>query len=347
MEYRSLGTTDLKVSIIGLGTMTFGEQNSEQEAHAQLDYAVDHGVNLIDCAEMYPVPPRAETQGRTEAYIGSWLKARGRRDDVIVATKVVGPSRGFPWIREGRTRLTKAHVIEACEGSLRRLNTDVIDLYQLHWPDRRTNYFGSRSFKVSPDEEATPLQESLEGLQVLVEQGKVRHVGLSNETPWGLHHCLRLHAEQGLPRVQAIQNPYNLLNRLLEVGLAEMMYREQVGLLAYSPLAMGVLSGKYRGGTAFPDDARLTLFNRFQRYQRPAAWAASEAYVTLAREHGLDPAQMALAFINQQPWVSSNLIGATTMGQLRSNIASAQITLSSDLLREIGRIFGQYPNPAP
>jgi aryl-alcohol dehydrogenase-like predicted oxidoreductase len=344
MKYRTLGRTGLKVSAIGLGTMTWGEQNSEAQAHEQLDYALAQGVNFIDTAEMYPVPPRAETQGRTEAYIGSWLRKRNNRAQVVLATKITGPG-DFPYLRGG-ARLDRKSVLAACETSLARLQTDYVDLYQIHWPERNTNYFGKLNYTPRDDSRATPIEETLGALAELVRQGKARQVGISNETPWGAAEYLRLHREQDLPRIVSIQNPYNLLNRSFEIGLAEFAHREQVGLLAYSPLAFGVLSGKYLGG-ARPAAARLTLFSRFQRYTGAQAEAATRDYVALARKHGLDPAQMALAFINSRPFVASTLVGATTLEQLRSNIASVALTLSKEVTDGIEAIHRQFPNPCP
>ncbi len=346
MEYRTLGTTGIDVSVICLGTMTWGEQNSEDEAHEQLDYALAHGINFIDTAEMYPVPPKAETQGKTERYIGSWLSARGNRDKVILATKVTGRSDGFTYLGRGETRLSREHILAAVEGSLERLQTDYIDLLQLHWPDRSTNFFGQLGYKHQEPDDSIPLEESLTALQECVESGKVRYIGLSNETPWGVMHCLHLAQAKGLPRVMSVQNPYNLLNRTYEVGLAEVSIREQCGLLAYSPLAFGVLSGKYADGKK-PEGARLTLFERFQRYTSSLANQQTDKYVTLARQHGLDPAQMALAYVNTRPFVTSNIIGATTMQQLRDNVASIDLTLSDDVLEGIETIHSEHHNPCP
>ncbi|HHM06132.1 MAG TPA: NADP(H)-dependent aldo-keto reductase [Gammaproteobacteria bacterium] len=345
MEYHSLGRTDLKVSALCLGTMTFGEQNSESEAHAQLDYARAAGVNFIDAAEMYPVPPRAETFGATEAIIGRWLKKRGGRDRLVLATKVTGRASDLNYIRRG-PRLSRAHILAAVDGSLARLQTDYIDLYQLHWPDRRTNCFGRLGYEHDPQDQAVPLAESLQTLAELVRTGKVRHIGLSNETPWGVAEALRLSDRLGLPRVVSIQNPYSLLNRSFEVGLAEMAIRENVGLLPYSPLGFGTLSGKYLGG-ARPAGARLSRYARFSRYTKPRGQAAAEAYVQLARRHGLDPAQMALAFVTSRPFVTSTLIGATTLDQLKSNIASTALTLPPTVLAGIDEIHHNNPNPCP
>lgn len=343
MQKRPLGQTGIEVTRLCLGTMTFGEQNSETEAHEQLDRAVDFGINFIDTAEMYPVPPKGETQGRTEAYIGTWLKARGKRDDLIIATKAAGP--GMEHIRGG-PRLTRDHLHKAIDDSLSRLQTDYVDLYQLHWPDRNTNFFGKLGYQPDPEEDATPLAETLTALKELVDAGKVRAIGLSNETPWGVMHCLRLADTLGVPRVASIQNPYNLLNRSFEVGLAEIAHREQVGLLAYSPLAFGVLSGKYLNG-AQPPKGRLTLFERFKRYTSDVAEQATSAYVDIARRHGLDPAQMALAFVNSRPFLTSNIIGATTMEQLESNLASETLTLDQAALDEIEAVHRKLSNPSP
>jgi aryl-alcohol dehydrogenase-like predicted oxidoreductase len=341
---RPLGCTGLDVSVVGLGTMTWGEQNTEAEAHEQLDYAIAQGINLIDAAEMYPVPPRAETQGRTEQYIGNWLKARRNRDRVILATKATGPG-DMPWLRGG-PRQSRAQIRAALEASLKRLQTEHVDLYQVHWPDRSTNFFGRLGYEHKDNGHAVPIEETLEALAQLVTEGKVRHVGISNETPWGLAEYLRLARERGWPRACAIQNPYSLLNRSFEVGLAEFAHREQVGLLAYSPLGFGVLSGKYLGG-ARPAGARLTLFNRFQRYTGDRVERAVRAYVELARRHGLDPAQMALAYVYSRPFLASALVGATKMTQLRDNIAAAQLDLPSAVVVGIENIHRDHSNPAP
>lgn len=348
MQTRALGRTGLKVSLICLGTMTWGEQNTEKEAHEQMDYAATNGVNFFDAAEMYPVPPKAETQGRTESYIGSWFKARGGRDKTILATKVVGSGGpgAFNYLRPGTICLDRKNILAAAEASLKRLQTDYIDLYQLHWPDRTTNYFGKLGYSHVADETWVPLEETLSALQELVTAGKVRHVGLSNETPWGVMRYLALAEAKGLPRMASVQNPYSLLNRSYEIGLSEVSIREQCGLLAYSPLAFGVLSGKYLGG-AKPANARLTLYTRFQRYTNAKAQVATERYVNIARDAGLDPAQMALAFVNAQDFVTSNIIGATTMAQLKSNIGSATIKLAPDVLAAIEAVHTDIPNPCP
>jgi aryl-alcohol dehydrogenase-like predicted oxidoreductase len=346
MKYRTLGHTDIEVSLICLGTMTWGEQNTEAEAFEQLDAATSAGVNFIDTAELYPVPPIGETYTRTEQYIGNWLKQRGKRDDLIIATKIAGRSDWLPHIREGDTSFDSKNIDTALHGSLKRLQTDYIDLYQLHWPDRNTNYFGKLGFEHEEDDYAIPIEETLRTLARHISAGKIRYIGLSNETPWGVMEFLRLSEKYDLPRIVSIQNPYNLLNRSFEVGLSEISHREGCGLLAYSPLAFGVLSGKYLNNQK-PHGARLTLFERFDRYNSPQAFAATEAYVALAREHGLDPAQMALAYVNSRPFLTSNIIGATTMEQLQANLDSVNIELSSEILEGIDAIHTQQPNPAP
>lgn len=349
MNHHRLGHTDLHVSAIALGTMTWGEQNSEADAHSQLDLALDAGVNLVDAAEMYPVPPKPETQGLTERYLGSWLRKSGKRAQIVLATKATGPARmahNPQHIRNGYNRLDRRGLTEALDGSLQRLQTDYIDLYQLHWPDRSVNIFGAREYVHHADEDTTPVEETLGVLAEFVQAGKIRHIGVSNETPWGVAQFLRAAEQLNLPRIVSIQNPYNLLNRSFELGLSEFSHREQIGLLAYSPLAFGTLSGKYLND-AHPADGRLTLFSRFVRYTGPHAQTAVAAYVALAREHELDPAQMALAWVNSRPFVTSNIIGATTLEQLRSNLASVQLTLSEDVIAGIEAIHARHPNPAP
>ncbi len=345
MQYHLLGSTDLQVSRLCLGSMTWGQQNTEAQAHEQLDYAVAQGINFIDAAEMYPVPPKAETQGLTEAYIGSWLKQRGGREQLVLATKVTGPADFVSYLRKG-PRLNREHIRQAIEGSLQRLQTDYIDLYQLHWPSRSTNFFGQLGYMQRPDDPlTTPLQDTLEVLQDLVTEGKVRYIGLSNETPWGVMHCVHLSDSLGLPRVQSVQNPYNLLNRTFEVGLAEVAHREKTGLLAYSPLAFGTLSGKYLDQQ--PKEARVTLFPRFDRYNHPHTVEAIRAYVALAKEHGLEPTQMALAFVNTRSFLTSTIIGATSMAQLRSNIESLAVNLNADVLKGLKDIHSRFTYPAP
>ncbi|MET3229478.1 UNVERIFIED_ORG: aryl-alcohol dehydrogenase-like predicted oxidoreductase [Burkholderia sp. 1263] len=350
MEYRRLGDSDVQVSLIGLGTMTWGEQNTEQEAHAQIDYALDHGVNLIDTAEMYPVPPRAETQGSTERFIGTWLaRHRGAREKIVLATKIAGPARqphNPRHIRGEGNQFDRKNLTEALNDSLTRLQTDYVDLYQLHWPDRSTMTFGRTAYPWVDDAYTVPIEETLSVLAEFVKAGKVRHIGVSNETPWGVAQFLRAAEKLGLPRIVSIQNPYSLLNRTYEVGLSEYAHRDNIGLLAYSPLAFGWLSGKYEGG-ARPAGARISLFERFQRYSKPQSIQATTRYVELAKRHGLSPAQFALAFVNSRPFLTSNLIGATSLDQLRENIASADVKLPVEALAEIDALHELQPNPAP
>ena len=341
----TLRTIDGKeVSKICLGTMTWGQQNTEAEAHEQISYALDRGINMLDAAEMYPVPPRAETQGRTEEYIGTWFKKTGLRDKYILATKAAGPNPEFHYLRGG-PRFTREQLMEAVDGSLRRLQTDCIDLYQLHWPDRYTNFFGQRGY-FHREQPETPIDETLRALQELVVAGKIKTIGLSNETPWGTLKFLELADREGLPRVESIQNPYGLLNRTYEIAMAEVSHREDLGLLAYSPLGMGLLTGKYRHG-AKPEGSRMAVFERFTRYDGAETLEATEQYLQLADEHGLNPTHMALAFVNTRPFVLSNIIGATTMEQLKMNIDSLDVNLSKDVLKGIEAIQQRLPNPAP
>ncbi|HBM10429.1 NADP(H)-dependent aldo-keto reductase [Pseudomonas sp. Choline-3u-10] len=345
MEKRQLGRTDLDVTALCLGTMTWGEQNNESEAFAQMDRAKAAGINFVDTAEMYPVPPKPDTYATTERYIGNYFKARGNRADWILASKIAGPGNGISHIRDGQLKMNRQHIVAALDASLQRLQTDWIDLYQLHWPERSTNFFGQLGYR-HQDQDFTPTEETLEVLDEQVRAGKIRHIGLSNETPWGTMKFLQIAEARGWPRAVSIQNPYNLLNRSFEVGLAEIAMREQCGLLAYSPLAFGMLSGKYEQG-AQPAGARLTLFSRFARYAKPESQAACSRYVALAKEHGLDPAQMALAYVTQQPFVTSNIIGATSIEQLESNLASSELHLSAEVLEAIEAIHTAQPNPAP
>lgn len=348
MQYRQLGNTTTQVSLICLGTMTYGEQNTATEAHEQLDYALAQGINFIDTAELYPVPPRGQTQGRTETYIGSWLHKRRQRDQIILATKVAGPG-PKDWIGHirGGPKLNAQHIQQALDNSLKRLQTDYVDLYQVHWPSRNTNYFGKLGYTYGKDNHSESIAETLEALSHLVQSGKVRYIGLSNETPWGTMTYLSLAKELGLEKIVSVQNPYSLLNRSYEIGMAEIAHRAQVGLLAYSPLGFGVLSGKYLHGQQ-PEGARLTLWGQyFTRYTKELARHVTGLYVELARSHGLDPAQMALAYVNSRPFVTANIIGATTMAQLKSNIASADLVLSAEVLKGIEAIHEAHPNPCP
>jgi aryl-alcohol dehydrogenase-like predicted oxidoreductase len=348
VEYRTLGNTDIQVSVVCLGTMTWGEQNSRQQAFEQMDYALSRGVNFFDTAEMYAIPPRADTYGRTEEIIGEWLKARGSRDQVVLASKIAGPGEDWlPHIREGRTRFNRKYIGAALDASLKRLQTDYLDLYQLHWPERKTNFFGELGFQPDSSEgELTPLLETLEVLDEQVRAGKLRHIGLSNETPWGVMRFLELAEREGLSRPVSVQNPYSLLNRSYEIGMAEISWREKTGLLAYSPLGFGVLSGKYLGG-ARPAGARLTLYPDYTRYSNPAALAATEKYVALAHRHQLQPAQMALAYVHGRAFLTSTIIGATTMDQLRDNVDSIAVELPAEVLEAIELIHREYPNPSP
>lgn len=349
MEMRLLGTTDISVSKICLGTMTWGKQNTEAEGHAQMDYALDHGVNFWDAAEMYPTPVTQETFGRTEEIIGTWFAKNGKRDKVVLASKVVGRGSRFPWVRphlhKEENRLDRQSILEACDASLKRLQTDYIDLYQLHWPERKTNTFGVLNYDHDPADDPIPFEETLSALAELVTAGKVRHIGVSNETPWGVMEMLKLHETKGLPRIQSVQNVYNLLLRNYEVGMAEVSIRAKCGLLAYSPLAMGALSGKYSDG-ARPDGARLTLFpDYFPRYLKPRALEEAAKYVDIARKHGLDPVEMALAFGNDRPFMTSNIIGASSVDQLATCIRSAALTLSAEVLEDVEAVHRATPVP--
>lgn len=350
MDLRRLGRTNVAVSKICLGTMTFGEQNTEAEGHAQLDRAFAAGVNFLDAAELYPIPPRPETQGRTERIIGTWLKARGLRDKVVVATKVVGRSDMTHFRKDGSEgRLTAAQINEAVDRSLINLQTDYIDLYQVHWPDRNVSGFGSnpnRWADPEPLSDETPIEETLEALTALVKAGKVRHLGLSNESPWGTMSYLKAAELRGLDRVVSIQNAYNLVNRTFESGLAEVALREQVGLLVYSALGQGYLTGKYRNG-ALPGGSRKALFNRLQRYEKPGAEVAINAYVDLARDAGLDPSQMAIAFALSRSFVTSVIIGATSLAQLETALGAADLRLQADVLSRIDDLHQLYGNPCP
>jgi len=345
MKYKKLGRTDLDVSLICLGTMTWGNQNSEADGHEQMDYALEQGINFFDTAELYAVPPSAETYGKTEEIIGTWFAERKNRDQVILASKIVGP--GLPWIRDGKAYIDRKQIIEAVEDSLRRLQTDYIDLYQLHWPNRGSYHFGQQ-WGYAPKFDKAAVEENflevLETMQDLVKKGTLRHIGLSNETAWGTTKWLQLAEDNGLPRMQSIQNEYSLICRLFEPDMHEIAVAEDCGLLAWSPLSRGILSGKYLDG-ARPEGARLSMDPRNEHRDRPQTNAAVKAYIEVAEKHGLDVCQMALAFVNMQPFVTSNIIGATTMEQLKTNIASIDITLSNDVLADIQKVYEDWPMP--
>ena len=347
MEYRELGRTGVKVSALTLGTMTFGQQNTEAEGHAQMDYAVDRGINIFDAAEIYPIPPKPETQGRTEAIIGTWLASPqdpGQGHDRDQGRR---PQQTIDWLRDdgALSRQSKAQILEAVDKSLARLKTDYIDLYQLHWPDRPMRIFEGLEFVRLPGD-AHPIHDILETLGTLVRDGKVRFIGLSNETPWGVMTFLKLAEQHGLPRPVSIQNAFNLVNRSFEVGLSEITYEEGVSLLAYSPLGQGYLTGKYENG-ALPPHSRKTLFNRLGRYEKANGPRAISAYVALAKKHGLDPAQIAIRYAVSRPFVTSVIIGATTMDQLKTDIDAADLALSDTVLEDIDQIHLDYPNPCP
>ena len=345
MNYKKLGNTDLKVSTICLGTMTWGEQNTQAEGFEQMDYALDQGVNFWDTAEIYSIPPKQETFGDTEVIIGNWFEKTKKRDNVILATKVCGPMREY--VRGGGNQFGEKNITEALEGSLKRLKTDCIDLYQLHWPERKTNFFGKLGYEHDDNSEWSRFEDILGCLKTFIDQGKIKHVGLSNETSWGLSKFLELSKEQNLPRMLSVQNPYNLLNRTYEVGLAEISVREHAGLLAYSPLACGYLSGKYRENK-LPKDSRIARDGNFwTRYQKPNMRMAVDAYYEISKKHNIDMSQMSLKFIEIQPFVTSVIIGATTMEQLKTNIESVHIKLTDEIINEINEVQAIYPNPCP
>lgn len=345
LRYNTLGDSPLRVSELCLGTMTFGEQNTLEEAHAQLDRAFDFGINFVDAAEMYPVPPRAQTQGRTEEIVGAWL-AKRKRSDVILATKLAGPRRPIDWVRDGNLAYTRANLQRAVEDNLRRLKTDYIDLYQFHWPDRYVPQFGEVAYEPEREVPSTPTAEQLEAIAHVIKQGKVRFWGVSNETAWGVTEFSRVAERIGAPKPVSIQNAYSLVNRHFDGPLAEATLRERVGLLAYSALAFGLLSGKHVKGPA--PRTRFTLFEDFgNRYRKPNVDEAVAAYTALAREHSVSPAQLALAFVRSRWFVTSTILGATTLAQLEENLRSIEIALTAELLAGIEKIHARYPNPAP
>jgi aryl-alcohol dehydrogenase-like predicted oxidoreductase len=346
MKTRRLGDSPLVVTDICLGTMTFGEQNTEADAHRQLDWALARGINFVDTAEMYPVPPRAQTQGCTETLLGTWLaRNRARRGELVLASKIAGPGRR-DWIRNGDTKISAKTIPWAIDDSLKRLQTDYIDLYQIHWPERYVPLFGSWQYDATKDRPSTPLLEQIEALASAMQAGKIRAYGLSNETCFGLCEFTRLAREHGLPAPASIQNGYNLVSRMFDGDLAEASHRLDVPLLAYSPLAMGLLSGKYRGG-AQPAAARLARFPNFgERYKRPRAIAAAEAYCALADRHGLDPAVLALAFVRSRPFVASTILGATSLTQLEALAAGFALALPAEVLADVEAVHAEYPSPA-
>lgn len=344
MIFSNLGNTDIKVSKICLGTMTFGEQNTLEDGFEQMDYAVSKGVNFFDTAEVYSVPVKEKTQGSTEKIVGQWIKERGNREDIILATKVTGPGAWVNFIRNG-PRFNRQHILEAIEGNLKRLQTDYVDLYQLHWPERATNFFGKLGYEGEDNGWEENFLEVIETMGDLIKQGKVRHFGLSNETPWATMKYLLLADKYSLPRIVSVQNPYNLLNRTYEVGMSEVSIREEVSLLAYSPLAFGVLSGKYIDEN--PPDGRINLFPNLGRYNSKESQEAVKEYVNLAREFNMTPTHLALAFVNQRPFMTSNIIGATKMVQLKENIESVDVQLSQELMALVQEIHKKIPNPAP
>ena len=342
MKYKKLANTELEVSLICLGTMTYGEQNNEKEAHEQLDYSIDKGINFIDTAEMYAIPQREETQGKTEQIIGNWLSKRHDREKIILATKVAGP--GMEYLRGGSS-LSKKHILQAVDGSLKRLQTDYIDLYQVHWPERKTNFFGRLGYEYS-NEMGVLIEETLDAMSMLVKSGKVKYIGISNETPWGTNKYLQLAKDAGHEKIITIQNPYSLLNRIYEVGLAEISQHENIGLLAYSPLGFGQLTGKYINKTE--ENTRLGLYGDwFTRYSNENCLNAVKEYSKIANKYNISLTHLALAFVNTRPFVASNIIGATTMKQLKENIASIDIDLSEEILEEINEVHLNQPNPAP
>jgi aryl-alcohol dehydrogenase-like predicted oxidoreductase len=342
MKYKKLGNTELEVSLICLGTMTYGEQNNEKEAHEQLDYSLSKGINFIDTAEMYAIPPREETQGTTEQIIGNWLSKRKDREKIILATKVAGP--GMEYLRGGSS-LSKKHILQAADDSLKRLQTDYIDLYQVHWPERKTNFFGRLGYEYS-NEMGVSIEETLDAMSMLVKSGKVKYIGISNETPWGTNKYLQLTKDAGHEKIISIQNPYSLLNRIYEVGLAEISQHENIGLLAYSPLGFGQLTGKYINKTE--ENTRLGLYGDwFTRYSNENCINAVKEYSKIANKYNISLTHLALAFVNTRPFVASNIIGATTMKQLKENIESIDIDLSEEILEEINEVHLNQPNPAP
>ena len=349
MQFRPLANTGILLPEICLGTMTFGEQNTQAEAFQQLDYALDRGLYFWDTAEMYPVPPKPETQGSTEQIIGNWIRQNGGRNKLFIASKIAGPSQGGSHIRDGQTRFNASDISSALDGNLKRLQTDYIDLYQLHWPERPTNFFGKLGYtneEAENTKEVTALEETLFALQDEIKKGRIRYIGLSNETPWGTMKFLHLAEKLGLEKFVSVQNPYSLLNRTYEIGMSEIAKYEGIGLLAYSPLAFGYLTGKFRNG-ARPENARITRFSRFSRYTNPESEWATEQYAQLAEQHGLTLTQLALAFIKQQFFVSSTIIGATNLEQLKENIMLSMSFYLKKFLKELRSFINNNLTPLP
>ena len=345
MKFKKLGTTDLDVSLICLGTMTWGTQNTEKDAFEQMDYSIENGINFFDTAELYSVPPNSDSFGKTETMIGNWFEKRKNRKKIILATKIAGP--GCNWIRGGGNNFNEKTIGEAIDGSLKRLKTDYIDLYQLHWPERSTNYFGKRDYTLDSEEgDWNSFESILKALEKFIKSGKIRYIGMSNETPYGLSKYIELSKNKNLPRMMSVQNPYNLVNRTYEIGMSEISIREKCGLLVYYPLAAGALSGKYRNGL-MPKNSRMTLFKGWERMINPIAMKAYEEYFSLAKENKITMVQLAQAFVNSRPFVTSNIIGATTMEQLKENVESINIDLNQETIDKINLIHNNNPNPAP
>ena len=345
MKFKKLGTTEIDVSLICLGTMTWGTQNIEKDAFEQMDYAVSQGINFFDTAEIYSVPPTSDSYGKTEVMIGNWFEKRKNRDKIILASKVAGP--GCDWIRGGDNNFDEKKIGEAIDGSLKRLKTDYIDLYQLHWPERSTNFFGRRDYLFNNKEGNWNSFESiLEALEKYIKSGKIRHVGMSNETPYGLSRYLEISKNKGAPRMMSVQNPYNLVNRTYEIGMSEISIREKCGLLVYYPLAAGGLSGKYRNGK-MPKDSRMALFKGWERHLNPLAMNAYDKYFKLAKDFNLTMVQLAQSFVNSRPFVTSNIIGATTMDQLKENVESINIEFTDEMMERVNEIHNNNPNPSP
>ena len=346
MKFKKLGNTDLNVSLICLGTMTYGEQNTQEEGFEQMDYAVKNGINFFDTAELYAIPPKEKTYGKTEEIIGNWFQKRKNRKKIILASKIAGP--GLKWIRGGGDQFSPKSIEEALNNSLKRLKTDYIDLYQLHWPERETNYFGELNYEHNENEKKwNKFDDILKTLKKFIDQGKIRYIGLSNETPWGFSKFLQIAKEEKLPKIVSVQNPYNLVNRTYEVGMSEISMREKAGLLAYSPLAAGYLTGKYRNNQ-MPKNSRMDLFyDNYPRYHNERTYKAVDEYFNIAQKYKLSLTQLSQAFVNSRNFVTSNIIGATTMKQLKENIDSINISLNQKIMDEINLIHENIPNPAP